>query len=42
MNYIVEPKLLGGIRIRIGDRVVDNSIQTKLEEMTRSLAKVRV
>lgn len=42
MNYTVDPSLLGGIRIRIGDRVVDNSIQTKLEEMTRSLSKVRV
>ena len=42
MNYIVDSGLLGGIRIRIGDRVVDNSIQTKLEEMTRSLSKVRV
>ena len=42
MNYIVNPDLLGGIRIRIGDRVVDNIIQTKLEEMTRSLSKVRV
>ncbi len=42
MNYHVDAKLLGGIRIRIGDRVVDNSIQTKLEEMTRKLSKVRV
>lgn len=42
MNYVVDPSLLGGIRIRIGDRVMDNSIQTKLEEMTRSLSKVRV
>ena len=42
MNYVVDPGLLGGIRIRIGNRVVDNSIQTKLEEMTRSLSKVRV
>lgn len=42
MNYAVEESLLGGIRIRIGDRVVDNSIRTKLEEMTRSLSKVRV
>lgn len=42
INYIVDKSILGGIRIRIGDRVVDNSIQTKLEEMTRSLCKVRV
>lgn len=42
MNYVIDPSLLGGIRIRIGDRVVDNSIQKKLEEMTRKLAKVRV
>lgn len=42
MNYEIDKSLLGGIRIRIGDRVLDNSIQTKLEEMTRSLSKVRV
>ena len=42
MNYAVDPRLLGGIRIRIGDRVLDNSIQTKLEELSRSLSKVRV
>nr|MBP3598093.1 ATP synthase F1 subunit delta [Eubacterium sp.] len=42
MNYVIDASLLGGIRIRIGDRIVDNSIQTKLEEMTRKLSKVRV
>lgn len=42
MNYQVDESLLGGIRIRIDDRVVDNTIQTKLEEMTRRLSKVRV
>ncbi len=41
MNYIVDASLLGGIRIRIGDRVVDNSIQSKLEKMTRKLCEVR-
>ena len=42
MNYAEDASLLGGIRIRIDDRVVDNTIQTKLEEMTRKLSKVRV
>lgn len=42
MNYVIDKALLGGIRIRIGNRVIDNTIQTKLEEMTRSLCKVRV
>jgi F-type H+-transporting ATPase subunit delta len=42
MNYQIDKKLLGGMRIRIGDRIMDNSIQTKLEEMTRKLVKVRV
>ena len=42
MNYNVDASLLGGIRIRIDDRVVDNTIRTKLEEMTRKLSKVRV
>ena len=42
MNYNVDASLLGGIRIRIDDRVVDNTIQTKLDEMTRKLSKVRV
>ena len=42
MNYNVDASLLGGIRIRIDDRVVDYTIRTKLEEMTRKLSKVRV
>ena len=42
MNHPEMTSLLGGIRIRIDDRVVDNTIRTKLEEMTRKLSKVRV
>lgn len=42
MSYSVDPSLIGGMVIRIGDRVVDSSIKTKLNELTRSLRKVQV
>jgi F-type H+-transporting ATPase subunit delta len=37
MNYSVDKSLIGGIVIRIGDRVVDSSIKTKLEGLKREL-----
>ncbi|MDD6207803.1 MAG: ATP synthase F1 subunit delta [Clostridiales bacterium] len=42
MHYHVDESLIGGMKIRIGDRVVDSSIQTKLEHMSRSLLNVQV
>lgn len=42
MHFQVDEDLIGGMVIRIGDRVVDSSIQTKLFEMRRSLLKVNV
>ena len=42
MHYAVKPELLGGMQIRIGDRVVDSSIQTKLNQLQRDLLKVQV
>ena len=42
MHYEVNPELLGGMQIRIGDRVVDSSIQTKLNRLQRDLLKVQV
>ena len=42
MNYLVDASLIGGMVIRIGDRVVDSSIKTKLFELTRELRKVQV
>ena len=42
MHYAVNPELLGGMQIRIGDRVVDSSIQTKLNRLQRDLLKVQV
>lgn len=42
MNYAVDPSLIGGMVIRIGDRVVDTSIKTKLYELSKSLKKIQV
>ncbi len=42
MHYTVDCGLIGGIVIRIGDRVVDSSIRTKLEELQKSLMKIQL
>lgn len=40
VDYAVDASLIGGMVIRIGDRVVDSSIRTKLDTMTKNLRKV--
>jgi F-type H+-transporting ATPase subunit delta len=42
VDYIVEPSLIGGMVIRIGDRVVDSSIKTKLDELAKDLKKIQL
>lgn len=42
MNYSVDSSLIGGMVIRIGDRIVDSSIKTKLYELSKSLRKIQV
>lgn len=42
MSYAVDSALIGGMVIRIGDRVVDSSIKTKLYELSRDLKKIQV
>lgn len=41
-NYTVDPTLIGGMIIRIGDRVVDSSIRTKLDKMERELMAIQL
>jgi len=33
----IDPSLIGGIKVRIGDRVIDGSIKAKLEDLRKSL-----
>lgn len=42
MHYDVDEGLIGGMVIRIGDRVVDSSIKTKLMNLTRELSKIQL
>lgn len=42
MNYVVDADLIGGMIIRIGDRVVDSSVKTKIYELTRELSKIQL
>ena len=42
MNYSIDKSLIGGMVIRIGDRVVDTSIKTKLSELTKELNKIQL
>ena len=42
MHYDIDTELVGGMRIRIGDRVVDSSIHTKILKMQQDMMKVMV
>ena len=42
MHYSVDESLIGGMVIRIGDRVVDSSVKTKLYDLTRELRNVQI
>lgn len=42
MNYNVDAALIGGMVIRINDRVVDSSIRSKLNDLTRQLLQIQL
>ena len=42
MHYQVDPELLGGLVIRIGDHVVDSSIKTRLYELKKELSALQL
>lgn len=41
-HYSVDKELIGGLVIRIGDRVVDSSVKSKLDRLTRELRAVQL
>ena len=42
MNYSVDKDILGGLMIRIGDRVVDNTLKSKITSMSKKLEKIHI
>ncbi len=42
MEYQVDPSIIGGLVIRIGDRVVDSSIKTQIVKLRSSLSKLQL
>jgi len=42
IHYSVDASLIGGMVIRIGDRVVDSSISTRLSGLQRDLLKIQI
>lgn len=39
-TFAVDPALMGGLRVRVGDRLVDNSVATRLATLRESIAAV--
>lgn len=42
MHYQVDESLIGGVVIRIGDRVVDGSVKNRLYQMKKELSKIQL
>ena len=42
MHYEVDASIIGGMIIRIGDRVVDSSVRTKLDGLKKQLLQIQL
>lgn len=42
MNYSIDESLIGGMVIRIGDKVVDSSIKTRLDTISKGLMQIQI
>lgn len=39
-TFFTDPELMGGLRVRVGDRLIDTSVASRLQTMRESLASV--
>lgn len=42
VDFVVEPELVGGMVITVGDRMLDTSVKTKLERMGQELCALKL
>jgi F-type H+-transporting ATPase subunit delta len=42
MDYRVDPSILGGLVIRIEDRVVDSSLKTQIDKLSKQLSNIQL
>ena len=42
VHYTEDPTLIGGMVIRLGDKVVDSSVRSKLDGLTKQLTKIQL
>lgn len=42
MHYRIDKTIIGGLVIRIGDRVVDTSVRSRLDKLTSELYKIQI
>jgi F-type H+-transporting ATPase subunit delta len=38
LNVVVDPEVIGGIRVEIGDDVIDGTVSSRLDDAGRKLA----
>ena len=42
VDYRVDPSLLGGLVVRIEDRVLDSSLRTQLDKLSKELTQIQL
>ncbi|MBO8129417.1 MAG: F0F1 ATP synthase subunit delta [Peptococcaceae bacterium] len=42
VNYAVDPEILGGLVIRLGDRIIDASVKRQLEKVHESIREIQI
>jgi F-type H+-transporting ATPase subunit delta len=40
LSVKVDPNVMGGLTARVGDKLVDGSVRTRLQDLRRSLTKI--